>query len=305
MQTQHARRDSSSRKPLDRGTVAPLTTRVFETSSLRSACGPGRRRVRARPGVRQRRTRARRRLTSLVVMARASRAGGAKTRLEPLLGPGGCARLQSALVQHTSHWAVSVAGSTWVSFSPADARGEFAALVPPEAILIPQTGGSLGARLVEAVEQVDSCGAVIVIGTDAPLLGSAHALMAERQLREGWDTCIVPALDGGYALIALGQPGQAPFALPPTAWGGPEVLRLTLQALQSEGLSCQLLDPGSDLDTPADAAALRADPRCPPAIRKLLHPRLARSRHVYGVTSTPGEKAMCPLIRRTHGYGRV
>lgn len=114
---------------------------------------------------------------------------------------------------------------------------------------------------------------MIVIGTDAPLLGSAHALMAERQLREGWDACIVPALDGGYALIALGQPGQAPFALPPTAWGGPEVLRLTLQALQSEGLSCQLLDPVSDLDTPADAAALRADPRCPPAIRKLLHPR--------------------------------
>jgi len=193
--------------------------------------------------------------------------------------------------------------------------------VPPEAILIPQTGGSLGARLVEAVEQVDSRGAVIVIGTDAPLLGSAHALMAERQLREGWDACIVPALDGGYALIALGQPGQAPFALPPTAWGGPEVLRLTLQALQSEVCPANCSIPSATL-TPrptrlhfaqTPVARLRSESCCTrgPAWCDCVRPVLARSRHVYGVTSTPGRRKLTTarrpgwntVMRRSLGLG--
>jgi rSAM/selenodomain-associated transferase 1 len=210
-------------------------------------------------------------VNTILIMARAPRPGEAKTRLEPLLGPAGCARLQSLLVCHTAHWAVAAAPRTWVAFTPPDARAEIAALVPHGAVLVPQRRGDLGVRVAHAGAQAfDRRGPLCVIGTDAPLLGPDHVHEAERELRRGWDACLIPALDGGYALIALARPTPAAFALPPGAWGGPDVLELTLRALHGAGRSCRLLDPVADLDTPADAIALRGDDRCPPAIRAAL-----------------------------------
>ena len=211
-------------------------------------------------------------MSSVLIMARAPRPGHAKTRLEPLLGPAGCARLQAALVCHTSHWARTTAARTWIAFTPADARAEVAALAPYGVGLFPQCDGNLGARLAHAAERVFAPhrGPLCVIGTDAPLLGPEHVRAAQAELRRGWDACIVPALDGGYALIALARPALAAFDLPPAAWGGPDVLELTARALHRAQLSWRMLDPIADLDTPADALALRQDSRCPPAIRAAL-----------------------------------
>jgi glycosyltransferase A (GT-A) superfamily protein (DUF2064 family) len=144
--------------------------------------------------------------------------------------------------------------------------------VPHGVCLFPQRDGTLGARLAHAAGRAfdPRGGPLCVIGTDAPLLGPEHVRAAQGELRRGWDACIVPALDGGYALIALARPTPAAFDLPPRAWGGPEVLELTLGALHRARLSWRLLDPIADLDTPADALALRQDPRCPPAIRTAL-----------------------------------
>jgi rSAM/selenodomain-associated transferase 1 len=211
-------------------------------------------------------------MTSVLIMARAPRAGEAKTRLEPLLGPAGCARLQAALLSHTACWAGTTAARTWIAFTPAAARAELAELVPYGVGMFAQCDGSLGARLVDATRRAFDLlgGPLCVIGTDAPLLGPSHVQAAEAELRRGCDACIVPAPDGGYALIALARPGPAAFDLPPAAWGGPAVLELTLRALRRAGLSCRMLEPVADLDTPADALALRQDPRCPPAIRAAL-----------------------------------
>lgn len=217
-------------------------------------------------------------MSGVLIMARAPRPGEAKTRLEPLLGPDGCARLQAALLCHTAHWAVSAATHTCVAFSPSDARAEIARHVPRSAVLFAQREGDLGTRLAHASGHAFARlgGPLCVIGTDAPLLGPVHVRAARRELRAGWEACIVPALDGGYALIALARRAPEAFDLPPDAWGGPDVLALTMHALHRARLSCRLLEPVGDLDTPDDALALRADPRCPPAIRAALHPdRLA------------------------------
>lgn len=45
---------------------------------------------------------------SVLVMAKAPRAGSVKTRLEPLLGPEACARLQGALIEAVTAWAADV-----------------------------------------------------------------------------------------------------------------------------------------------------------------------------------------------------
>jgi glycosyltransferase A (GT-A) superfamily protein (DUF2064 family) len=141
--------------------------------------------------------------------------------------------------------------------------------------MFPQGAGDLGARLRAATELVfrRDRGPLIVIGTDAPELGPVHLRFAEHALATGHDACVVPALDGGYALIALARPTPAAFDLPPDAWGGPEVLARTMTALHAAGCKTALLDPVRDLDTPADARYVAADPRCPPPVKLALRDR--------------------------------
>lgn len=205
-------------------------------------------------------------------MARAPRPGAAKTRLEPLLGSDGCARLQAELIRHTIGWATAAARRVAVAFTPADARADLAALCGPGVALFAQSGGDLGERMAAAADRAFTGAPLAVVGTDAPLLASRLAAVG-RELAAGRHACVVPALDGGYALLALARPARAAFALPPTTWGGPEVCALTLRALADAGLSTALLDPVDDLDTPADARALAADPRCPAPIRDILSGR--------------------------------
>lgn len=209
-------------------------------------------------------------------MAKAPRPGEVKTRLEPLLRADGCARLQTELIRHTAGWAVRAARTVRLAFTPHDAQADLARLVPKRVRLFPQRDGDLGARLLAATES--AChghhGPLVVIGTDAPELGAVHLRFAEHALSRGADVCLVPALDGGYALIALARAIPAAFDLPTDAWGGPDVLALTIAALSAAGCTTALLDPVRDLDTPADAPYIVADPRCPPAIRATLRARL-------------------------------
>ncbi|HUY59403.1 MAG TPA: TIGR04282 family arsenosugar biosynthesis glycosyltransferase [Solirubrobacteraceae bacterium] len=211
-------------------------------------------------------------MTGILIMAKAPRPGETKTRLEPLLGPDGCARLQTELIRHATAWATRATRHASLAFTPTDARAQLAQLVPRRLRLFPQTSGDLGARLRVATELAfrGHHGPRIVIGTDAPELGVVHLQFAEQALAAGADACLVPALDGGYALIALTRPTPAAFDLPPDAWGGPDVLALTMTALGAAGCTTVLLDPVRDLDTPADACHIAADPRCPEAVRRAL-----------------------------------
>ncbi len=216
---------------------------------------------------------------SVLIMAKAPQPGRVKTRLAPLLGASGCARLQAELIRHTAAWARDAAPRVWLAYAPRDARGRIGRLAGPGVGLLPQAGPDLGARLAAATAQVLARGEapVFAIGTDAPLLGPADVAAARDALAAGHEVALVPALDGGYAMIALTRALPEAFAIPVPAWGGPEVLELTLAALRGRGLRIALLDPVGDLDTPDDALALRAHPGCPPRIRAALRPE-ARSR---------------------------
>jgi uncharacterized protein len=214
-------------------------------------------------------------MTGVLIMARAPRAGEVKTRLEPLLGPEGCARLQAELIRHTARWTARSAPEAWLAFTPADAHNELAGLVSPTIWRFAQRGRNLGERLRHATRFVfrHRRDPLAVIGTDAPELGPVHLGCVDRALAAGHDACLIPTRDGGYALIALTRPTPAAFDLPPEAWGGPDVLELTLIALGGAGLTTALLEPVRDLDTPEDARYMAADPRCPGAVRRTLEDR--------------------------------
>lgn len=205
-----------------------------------------------------------------IVIAKAPRPGLCKTRLEPLLGAERCAELQAALIRRAVAWAAEV-GDAYVAYTPADAVDEFAALAP-RATLVEQAGGDLGDRLAAATTLVleQHGGPVVLVGVDTPQLDARHATAALDDLADGIDVTVGPANDGGYYLIGLREPHPEVFALPSEAWGGPEVLTLTLTAVHEAGLSVGMLRSERDLDEPQDAAALLADPLVPDEIKRLL-----------------------------------
>lgn len=210
-----------------------------------------------------------------LVMARAPRPGHCKTRLEPLLGPEGCARLQAGLVERTVAWARAVAlGAAFLAYDPPDAEAELRALAPDDVTLFAQVPGDLGARLTAAVDTVLArhAGPLLVVGADLPALGDYHAAAALDDFAAGCEVVLGQGFDGSYYLVGLSAPRPEVFSLTPEAWGGEDVFMLTLRAAADAGLSAGFLRPERDLGTPADARALLADPLLDPGLAALLRP---------------------------------
>jgi uncharacterized protein len=204
-------------------------------------------------------------------MAQAPRPGKTKPLLEPVVGRDGCARLQRALIACAGRWAAET-GEPYVAYAPADAGDEVGELAPDGARLFAQVGGHAGERLAAAFEHVctEHGGPVVVVGTAQPGLSDAHAWGAADDLRAGIDVTLGPATAGGYYLLGAQRFDPALFAIEPDAWGGPEVMSLTLRSLLDAGLSFGWLRSERDLDDPGDAAALLADPCAPADIREVL-----------------------------------
>lgn len=214
---------------------------------------------------------------SALVMAKAPRPGAVKTRLEPLLGAEGCARLQAALIRVACRWAAEVApGGAYVAYGPADAdESELRAHVPDEVRLLPEGHGDLGDRLAEATTRVlrERAQPLLVVGTDMPALTRAHAREAEAVLRGGADVVFGPALDGGYWIAGLARPLPEVFGLG-SAWGGPTVLERSLERAREADLRVELLGTQRDLDDAADARALAARDGLAPEVSEILRAAL-------------------------------
>lgn len=213
---------------------------------------------------------------SVLVMAKAPRPGAVKTRLEPLLGPDGCAALQAVLIGVAARWAVAVAlpGGAYLAYGPDGAgEDELRPHVPEGVALFPDGRGDLGDRLAGATARVlrERRDPLLVIGTDTATLTPAHAREAEVVLRGGADAVFGPALDGGYWLAGLARPAPDLFELG-GAWGGPEVLERSLALAAANGLRAELLGYERDLDDMADARALLGHPRLPPEVMAALAP---------------------------------
>jgi uncharacterized protein len=204
-------------------------------------------------------------------MAEAPRPGRVLPRLQPLLGPDGCARLQRVLVARTLRWA-SATGRVFVAHALADAHDEMAALAPRGASVFAQSGGALGERLESALARVadDHPGPLVVVGTAHPALSAAHVDTVLADFADGVDVCLGPANDGTWYLLAARRPHPALFAIDPSAWGGPEVFGLTLRSLLGAGLEVGWLRNERALSGPADVAALLADPCAPEDVRAAL-----------------------------------
>ena len=173
--------------------------------------------------------------TKVIVFARASRAGAVKSRLIPLLGARGAARLHARLLRRALRTA-RAARLGPVELWTAERR---------------QRGADLGERMMHAFAHgLRRAARVVLIGSDCPVLRPRDLRQAARWLAGGADAVFAPAEDGGYALIALRR--VSPRLFQGVEWGGAQVMAQTRERLAALGWRWRELPEVWDVDRPED-----------------------------------------------------
>jgi glycosyltransferase A (GT-A) superfamily protein (DUF2064 family) len=212
---------------------------------------------------------------AILLMARAPRRGEVHRALEPLLGADRCVALQKVLIAQAAAWARALAPQRLhVAHEPPDAAADLRPLVGSQAVLFPQNGDGIAARVADATVRVFTSheGPLLIVWPDLPRWRSEHAAAALEDLRAGCDVVLGPAIDGGFYLIGINRPLPKLFALPEKAWRSPDVMALGLGAVRDAGLELGVLRAERALHRPADVRAALADPFVPGAVEAILRP---------------------------------
>jgi rSAM/selenodomain-associated transferase 1 len=193
---------------------------------------------------------------AVAVLAKAPVPGFAKTRLIPLLGEEGAARLQERLIERAVATAVAAGiGPVTLWCAPDDADACFRRAASCRQVrLAVQPEGDLGERMLAAFRAASGAG-LVLIGTDCPVLDPGDLREAAALLSDA-DVAIAPAEDGGYGLIAARRPVPGLFDDMP--WGSERVAALTRERAVAHGVSLAELRTVWDVDTPADFERLCA-----------------------------------------------
>jgi len=195
----------------------------------------------------------------LILFTRYPTPGQTKTRLIPVLGAEGAARLQRRLTLRTLRSAEALQAARG-----ANLEIHFDGATEPQMQhwlgdrfkTCPQANGDLGQRLAWAFDQSfrDGSHATIIIGSDCPglasdVLSEAFATLSEHPVVIG------PANDGGYYLIGLRRP--VPQLFSGISWGSSTVLAESLRILEKLSFKPALLQPLDDIDRPEDLSHWR------------------------------------------------
>lgn len=188
-----------------------------------------------------------------VVFAKAPHAGTVKTRLIPLLGAEAAAALHRQLVQRTLVTATDAGlGPVELHGAPGIADDFLRDCARRFGVaLLPQRGADLGERMRSAFDEALSRHPrVLLIGTDCPVLTAQHLADAQAALACGDDAVLIPAEDGGYALIGLTRCDNRLFEA--IDWGSDTVLAATRERLRTLRWRWHELETLWDIDRPED-----------------------------------------------------
>lgn len=190
----------------------------------------------------------------LIVMTKTPQAGKVKTRMQPKLTEEQSAQLQDALIKQVmgewrkSPYSIDLWFSGNKNYFQKETCHKYA-----------QVDGDLGVKMSAAIKQAfnnDNLEGVIVVGTDCPFIDKACLSAVEECLRVN-DVVIVPALDGGYVLIAMND--FYPELFQGIDWGTDKVFKQSCQRILTLGLSYQVLEAVPDIDLVEDLKYLRQD----------------------------------------------
>lgn len=194
----------------------------------------------------------------VLVFSRAPVAGEVKTRLVPYIDKHAAADLQRELVHDRLEMLIaSKLSEVQLWCSPDTSHPFFSECAERYGITLKaQSGSDLGERMSNASrELLQDYNKVVIIGTDAPALGSDMIDQAIGEL-DNHDAVFVPAEDGGYVLIGMTTHHDALLA--DISWGTGRVLQQTINNLEQLGLRYSLLEQCWDIDRPEDLERYRA-----------------------------------------------
>jgi uncharacterized protein len=180
----------------------------------------------------------------LVLFARYPKAGAAKTRLIPALGPEGAAAVHRQLTERTLGVLRECDCPVELHYTGAD-EAAFRDWLGNGFALVPQAEGDLTDRLMAALNPAP----VIFLGADTPDLSVHHVAQAVTAL-DTHPVVLGPADDGGYYLIGMKQP--MPELLTNMPWSTDQVLPETRRRLTTQGVTPALLETLHDCDRPGD-----------------------------------------------------
>ena len=194
--------------------------------------------------------------TRIAVFAKAPVASAVKTRLAPVLGAEGAARLHAELVRRALGTATAAAvGEVELWCAPDTSHPFFSDCAREFGVALrTQEGDDLGERMARAFRSaLGDNAALVLIGSDCPALTprllreAAAALVAH-------EAVIAPAQDGGYVLVGLSR--RDPGIFSGVAWGGAQVMAETRRRLGEAGTRWKELETLWDIDRPEDYARL-------------------------------------------------
>lgn len=194
----------------------------------------------------------------ILIFAKAPWPGLAKTRLIPVLGAAGAARLARQMLEQTLRNAlVAALGPVELCMTPGPAAPEWLDIpIPPGVMTSDQGTGDLGARLARAAHRCTTAGeAVLLMGTDCPALTPPRLRAAATALQRV-EAVLHPTADGGYALLGLTRTDPGLFS--DIAWSTATVAAVTLARLKERGWSVRVAARLHDIDQADDLKHLPA-----------------------------------------------
>jgi uncharacterized protein len=199
---------------------------------------------------------------TLVLFARAPEPGRVKTRLSPLLGDEGSARLYRAFLEDAARgYLAEESWSPVLAASPDRDHPLLVEIFPPPWRRETQAAGGLGERLTSAFRREAMRGGLftVAVGSDHPALPRRRLLELLEELRAGRDAAIIPAEDGGYCAIGLSSRIAPEGVFEQIPWSSSGVMAATLGRLREAGASVTILETFYDVDRPEDIARLADD----------------------------------------------
>jgi len=199
---------------------------------------------------------------TLVIMAKAPRPGGVKTRLAAGLRPDAILGLYRCLLEDTIELAQSLDGIETAMMSPADDVEELSSIAGRGVRVVAQTGTGLAAALTAVFENFAADGRrVVAFNSDSPHLPPSKIRQAFEALTV-CDLVVGPTHDGGYYLV--GATARHPGLFATAALGTTNALDTLLARAASLKLSVRLTDPFYDIDVPEDLTRLMEELRLTP-----------------------------------------
>ena len=207
---------------------------------------------------------------ALIVFLKYPESGQVKTRLAKDIGDEKACAIYKLLAEGVMKNIFSKNPRTYdvhIFFTPADKQNKIKDWLKPfldndqgvGTQYIPQEGNDLGERMSNAFKQTlqgKGCKRCVIIGTDCPgmdatLIEKAFEILKKR------DIVIGPCKDGGYYLLGMSR--LVPDLFEDIAWSTDWVFDQTIEKIQKNNLSFDILKNLVDIDTQEDLYRYKSD----------------------------------------------